>query len=379
MRQLQSLLLCALNVPATKRRDKLKVCFKLYAIFKSPQVKIGPYKNNNLTLNLKFNMSWKEYSAAIEKDIDSIPLKELQNAFHSLADRYREIGQRKNILAKGGAFILNRAERSAYLGYRLPATFAVCVQVLKQLTSIFEPISLVDLGAGPGTLSLAALSVFPTLQKVTLLEQDREWGIAARHLHGVPAVPLNYLYADFTKETCPAADLIASSYALSELPSPLQSDVVKEAWNKAEKGVVFIEPGTPYGFAAILNARSTLIALGAQIAAPCPHIAACPLAAKGEWCHFSERLERSKMHRLLKGGELGYEDEKYSYLIAAKVPFPRYEARLVHSPEKHGGHIRLALCTEQGLLCPTYSKKEGEIYKRYRKLEWGDCIKELNM
>lgn len=321
----------------------------------------------------------RNFQEAIEKDIAPFAIKKLQNAFLELAERYRDKDHRKKILADQDFFIANPIQRAAYLAYRFPATFAVALRVLDEVTPILNPVSLLDLGAGPGTLTLAALSIFPTLKEVCLMEQDLGWRESAKHLHGLSPTPLAYQQRDFTVEQFSAYDVIGSSYALSELPVAKQKEVVERAWKSAEKAVILIEPGTPYGFAAILEARTLLLKLGASIAAPCPHPLECPLAALGDWCHFSQRLERSKIHKLVKEGELGYEDEKFSYLIAVKVPFTPYKARLVHPTEKHGGHIRLSLCTSQGLLRPTFSKKDGELYKTLRKLEWGDCIKDLNV
>jgi ribosomal protein RSM22 (predicted rRNA methylase) len=92
------------------------------------------------------------------------------------------------------------------------------------------------------------------------------------------------------------------------------------------------------------------------------------MAAAGDWCHFSQRVERTSQHRQLKGGALGYEDEKFSYLIAAKSTVLSKGARIVRHPGKHSGHVQLALCTAEGKLeNHTVTRSSKEAYKRARK------------
>ena len=173
--------------------------------------------------------------------------------------------------------------------------------------------------------------------------------------------------------SCEKHDLVVISYTLGELPQATADAVLVKAWKCAGKFLVVIEPGTRRGFAAVNAARSAMIANVAHIFAPCPHASACPMAAAGDWCHFSQRVERTSQHRQLKGGDLGYEDEKFSYVIAAKSNSPSLGARIVRHPGKHSGHIQLALCTPQGRIeNRTVTRSSKEAYKRARKAEWGD-------
>lgn len=86
------------------------------------------------------------------------------------------------------------------------------------------------------------------------------------------------------------------------------------ALGAARVALVVVEPGTPRGFQQILEARTQALASGAAILAPCPHDATCPMQGS-DWCHFAARVERSRTQRQLKGGELGWEDEKFSYVV----------------------------------------------------------------
>ena len=96
------------------------------------------------------------------------------------------------------------------------------------------------------------------------------------------------------------------------------------------------------------------------------------MAAAKDWCHFSQRLERSSEHRQLKGGGLGYEDEKFSYVVATRNDVTPAKERIVRHPRKHSGHVQLLLCTPRGLEERTITKSQKENYRKARKAEWGD-------
>jgi len=66
--------------------------------------------------------------------------------------------------------------------------------------------------------------------------------------------------------------------------------------------LLIVEPGTPAGYKNITEARRVLVESGAHIAAPCTHENTCPMEGN-DWCHFTCRISRSRLHRLMKGGE----------------------------------------------------------------------------
>ena len=270
---------------------------------------------------------------------------------------------------------LNSPEaRAAYLLTRLPATFAANVFVFRETAAIvpdLAPATLLDLGSGPGTAMWAAREVWPTLAEFTLIESHRDFQqLGERLASGIPAV--SRVNADVSAiPQIPPADLVVLSYSLGELKSP--NDVLAKAWRATKKALIIIEPGTPRNFALVAAIRTQLIGAGAHIIAPCPHANGCPMATNSDWCHFAVRVERSADHRRLKGGTLGYEDEKFSYLAFSKSPVKPAEARIVRHPSIHGGHIQLTLCATEGLKQQTVTRSDKQLFRAARKAEWGDA------
>lgn len=95
--------------------------------------------------------------------------------------------------------------------------------------------------------------------------------------------------------------------------------------------------------------------------------------AAGDWCHFSARLERTGEHRRMKQASLGYEDEKFSYVVATREDEQPAEARVVRHPMRYSGYTQLMLCGHEGLERVTVTRSQKELYRRAKKTEWGDA------
>jgi ribosomal protein RSM22 (predicted rRNA methylase) len=275
--------------------------------------------------------------------------------------------------------IVTEAERQAYLFCRLPATYAALAASLHAATTHcdWHPESLLDLGSGPGTGLWAASTFFPSLSKATLVEKDPSMITLGKKLAEKSNEQLfrqtHWIQADLEKlQEIPSHDILLFSYSIGELHPQAILPLLELSWKATGKFLLIIEPGTPAGFERIRMIRNTLIRWGGNIIAPCPHHYSCPMSGT-DWCHFSARLERSVLHRRLKAGTMGYEDEKFSYIAVSKEPVPLPSSRILSDPVRHSGHVNLKLCTkEEGLQSTTISRKHGALYKAARKSEWGD-------
>lgn len=312
---------------------------------------------------------------AIEEDAATIPA-------HALTKAAAELGRDYNqATADRTGRIDSRAARIAYLVTRMPAIFQVNQILDAQLADLCPGIdirSVLDLGCGPGTATLAAQQMFGPLQTGTLVDRDSEWIEASRRLIAAAdeqlAAASRFVASDLRhRDRLDEHDLVTISYALGEMAPPLAKALVERAWASARHALVIVEPGTPRGFAAIVAARELLIAAQASIVAPCTHAARCPLAAP-DWCHFDTRVERTRRHQRVKSGTLPYEIEKFSYVIAAKQrpALPARAARIIRHPLKRSGHVILDLCTSEGAAQRlVISRRDKESYRKARAAKWG--------
>jgi ribosomal protein RSM22 (predicted rRNA methylase) len=279
----------------------------------------------------------------------------LKRACTAMSEAYRE----------GRALSLPNRERvAAYLVTRMPATYAAAYAVLRELRQRLgekNVASILDIGAGTGAASLAARAWFPDAA-ITMVERDVAFSEVARQL--IPDATAKSL--DLSHALAPH-DLVIAAYSLGEIREPLG----KQLWHAAHTALIAIEPGTPRGFSLIRNLRTELLAAGARMAAPCPAETPCPIVDP-DWCHFAARVERSSIHRRVKDGELGYEDEKYSYVALVRDAVALPTARIVRHPQQRPGFIVLETCTAQGLTTERVTRRDREDFRLARKRSWGD-------
>lgn len=271
---------------------------------------------------------------------------------------------------------MDDAARLAYLATRFPATLAALSFAAGEAAAgidLSAAESILELGAGPGPALWAFADVLPGLLQVHQVDRDAgllDLGRRLRESAGVARVDVTTEVADLATLRPGPADVVVISYALGELREAARPAVLERAWAAATMAVVLVEPGTTAGYSRVIDARARFIALGARIAAPCPHDAACPMAGS-DWCHVPVRLARSRLHQQIKGVGVGFEDEKISYVVASRLPLTARGSRLVAQPEMHSGHVRLRLCTREGLAERVVSRREGDPYRRARKTRWG--------
>ncbi len=311
---------------------------------------------------------------ALDEALEAIPPASLSDAVHELSQRYRSeyaTGQTR--------FTRSWDDVAAYAAYRLPATFGALCAVFgstRDRRPSWQPRRLLDVGAGPGTAIWAAVETWMSLEELTLIERDQrmiQFGQRLALRSETSAIraaswKLQNVLADWTESS---HDIVVASYLLGELPPPSRRSTVDHLWSLTGDTLVVVEPGTPGGFALVREARDQLRAEGAYTLAPCPHNDACPML-DNDWCHFSQRIARSRVHRGAKHAQLSYEDEKYSYVALSRQPGTPFGSRIIRHPQIRPGRISLRLSTPVGLADETVTRRGGERFRRARHASWGD-------
>ncbi|QLJ00700.1 rRNA methyltransferase [Streptomyces sp. NEAU-sy36] len=271
----------------------------------------------------------------------------------------------------------DRADVAAYAAYRMPATFEAVRSALAAFADAvpgWVPGSHVDVGGGTGAATWAVTDTWAGKRPVTVLDWAEPALALGRELAAAnPALA----GADWRRARIGAGldlepvDLLTVSYVLNELTEADRAALVDAAAGAA-RSVVIVEAGTPAGYARVIEARDRLVRAGFRVAAPCPHSAACPIVPGSDWCHFAARVGRSSLHRRVKGGSLAYEDEKFSYVAATRLPAEPADARVVRRPQIRKGQVLLDLCErDEALRRTTVTKRHGDLYRAARDTDWG--------
>lgn len=313
-----------------------------------------------------------ELKAALTRKAEGLSRNDAAQRADTISRTYRDGG--------GSGGIRTGDDALAYALARMPATYAAVAASLNAFTEVnpdFAPKSLLDIGAGPGTATWAASEAFPSLNTFTLLDANTALrDLAAELAQSHPRLgAMSYNSGDARKllTASPEADLVVASYVINELSASERSALADAMWAKTRDTLVVVEPGTPAGYARIIDLRARLIAKGAHVIAPCPHDAACPLT-KPDWCHFTQRLQRSRAHKHLKGADLPYEDEKFSYVVLSRTRPALRPTRVLAQPQVTKIAVTAKICTADGIEAASIPHRDKPAYKRAKKWDWGNAV-----
>jgi ribosomal protein RSM22 (predicted rRNA methylase) len=307
--------------------------------------------------------------AALEARLQGVSRNATAERAAAISKTYRDGGN-------SGA-IRNESDALGYALARMPATYAADIASLNALIDIhpdFAPASLLDIGAGPGTATWAAAEAFPSLQSFSLLDANDALRKLALDLADDAGRQIAYERGEARALLAKAesADLVIASYVIGEMNEAERTSLATLMWEKTRDTLLVVEPGTPAGYARIIALRRQLIAAGAHVAAPCPHDGACPLVAP-DWCHFAQRLQRSRAHKQVKGAEVPFEDEKFAYVALTRAPVGQRPSRVLAQPSVGKVEVTAKLCRPNGLEIARVPRRDKAAYAQARRWRWGDA------
>jgi ribosomal protein RSM22 (predicted rRNA methylase) len=309
---------------------------------------------------------------ALARLTEGLSRRELAERARAISEGYRSGGTSKPIADNRDAL--------AYALARMPATYAAvsaCLTALGEARPDFQPASMLDAGAGPGTAAWAAASAFPSLSDIVLLDANATLMDLAKTLMAdnerLADAGFRIGLASQLLANAPGADLVVASYLIGELSERERAELASLLWERTRDTLLVVEPGTPAGYARIIALRVQLIADGAHVLAPCPHDNTCPLVAP-DWCHFAQRLPRSRDHMLMKDADVPFEDEKFSYVALSRVPATTRAPRVLAPPHVGKAAVEAKLCTADGVTQASIPRRDKAAYASARRWRWGDAV-----
>ncbi len=164
---------------------------------------------------------------------------------------------------------------------------------------------------------------------------------------------------------------MSESYFINEIKEESLYVLLDNMWEAANKYLLIVEPGTVNSYQRMMKIREYLVSKGGNVVAPCTHNKKCPIT--NDWCHFVTRVERSKLHKLLKEADAPYEDEKFTYLFISKNKVKPINARILRHPLMYKGYVQLSLCKSNQIIEEIrINKSQKDNYKKAKKSSAGD-------
>lgn len=312
----------------------------------------------------------KNLQVGLEEISSDFKNKQLMFDAQKISQKYRDNkGSNLNLLS-------TKNEAAAYSVSRMPATYTACYFALEHTLEFVETDikSMLDIGAGTGAATWAALELL-NLESVDCLERENSMiDIAKRLMKNLDSTAtINWQTFDLRKDVIEKKyDIVVAAYLLNEFTNKERIKVLQNLWEITNDLLIIVEPGTPQNFAQMKEIRSFILQNGGKIIAPCTHNGECQIQ-EGDWCHFSSRVMRSRIHKMTKNGDAPFEDEKFTYLSFSKKIDKRATKRVLRHPIYSPKIVTLQLCTEMGIKKEVVAKS-NKLYKKARKVVHGDAF-----
>ena len=294
----------------------------------------------------------------------SINKQVLTDSRKGLTSRYKETRE------SGRSLIDSKTDGLVYAISRMPATYSVVYTLLNNLLEqgfIGDIKTVFDVGSGTGAGYFATKEIFPDAE-ISLFERDSNMTQTFKKLEEDKVVNrFDLIRNEFEAK----ADLVMTSYVLSEMNEEGRMSSVKKMINASKGYVLLIDTGTPRTYENFMKIKRMVPELGWKVVAPCT-TEKCGL--KNDYCQFYARVERSSLQKMAKDASLSYEDEKYFYLLLAKDEVKAEFPRVIRRPIIKTNVTELKVCSQTGVRDVAVTKKHKETYKKSKKIKINELI-----
>jgi hypothetical protein len=171
-----------------------------------------------------------------------------------------------------------------YLSTNMPKFEAILPWLPAQWCDELRTCDLIDLGAGPGTFSLAFRQWAGVGHegKIIQLETSELMRAQARRLWDADYPPGELVQLTRWSGGEERKRLVIFGHSANEMGA---ANVLRYLQEIQPQHILFIEPGTSAFFPEMLKIREALLQDGFEVLFPCPGKGACPMQGSTDWCH----------------------------------------------------------------------------------------------
>lgn len=208
-----------------------------------------------------------------------------------------------------------------YLMTNVPKLKAVMEWMPEDWKKDISESALIDLGAGPGTFSLAWKELFGGKEFLQIETSDVMRKQARKLWDGL------HTGVSMKQEGTLEKSILLFGHSANEMGEHVALNYIEKF---QPEHILFIEPGTKEFFAKMLNIRKALIANGWHVLYPCPGESECPMKGTENWCHqFVHVSHDPEVERLSQMMKLDRKLLPLTVQAFSKKVYPKSEERLV--------------------------------------------------
>lgn len=163
-----------------------------------------------------------------------------------------------------------------YLATNLPKLAAIMKWMPEEWKENVKGRPLIDLGAGPGTFSLAWRELFGKSEFLQIENSEAMKKQARKLWDG------NFPAEEMRHTGTLTNGILLFGHSANEMNPETAIHYIEKF---SADDIIFIEPGTPEFFGKMLEIRSELIRSGWHVLYPCPKETECPMRGTSDWCH----------------------------------------------------------------------------------------------